>query len=268
MTFLEKINAAIPIAVYCRLINLQRQIDGRKQRIRPFGDEGIHIASDGQDEIYICRRARHWRYKRGVAQGIHNLARQYHLDQIPEVLPDGLFVDCGANVGELGIWARGRGLDYIAFEPEDLEATCSDLNNFGGEPETNRKALWYADTVLTFHSKPESADSSVFDIDGADGAVQVQAVPLDHVLKDREIGPGTRIFKLEAEGAEPEVLQGAAESLPLFDYIAVDCGYERGRDAKHTFVEVNRTLTHAGFEVIAAGFHRVTMLYQNINRLR
>ena len=71
------------------------------------------------------------------------------------------------------------------------------------------------------------------------------------------------IFKLEAEGAEPEVLEGAENFLTLADYVTVDCGYERGEGQDHTFIEVNNILSSAGYRIVFAQFGvRVTLLFQ------
>jgi FkbM family methyltransferase len=257
---------AIPLPVYCDSVNMLARLRGRSYRLRPFGEVGIHVAEDGTGadagRIHICRRGRHWRYKRGVMRGVDVVARQYGLHTL-DIRPGGVFVDCGANVGELGLWARQRGLAYVAFEPEELEARCCDLNNFEGRPETRRKALWHEAAVLQFHSKPDTADSSVFEIDAAAPPRDVEAVRLDTVVDPAEFGPGTRIFKLEAEGAEPEVLAGATGVLPHFDYVAADCGYERGRDAAHTFVEVHDLLLEAGYRLVHASFGRITAIYRN-----
>lgn len=252
----------LPLGAYCRLVDLANAIRGRRHRIRPFRADGIHLASDGEAAIHICRRGRHMRYKRGVAAAVDGLARQYHLDAAT-IRPGGVFVDCGANVGELGFWARARGMTYLPFEPEPLEADCNDLNNFGGAAGTRRLALWKEDAELTFFSKPGSADSSLFDMGTSRPATKVAAVALDGLgLVAR--GAGTNVFKVEAEGAEPEVLEGARASLPLFDYVAIDCGYERGREQRHTFVETSRLLVDLGFRPVRAGFHhRVTILYEN-----
>jgi len=260
---------AVPLPAYCSAVNLLARLRGRSYRVRPFGEDGIHVAEDfgssDPKQIHICRRGRHWRYKRGVMHGVDVLARQYGLNSL-DIQPGGVFVDCGANVGELGIWAHQRGLAYIAFEPETLEARCCDLNNFDGHPETRRKALWHEATVLQFHSKPDTADSSVFEIDAAAPPRLVEAVRLDAAIDPMDFGTGTRIFKLEAEGAEPEVLAGAKGILSHFDYVAADCGYERGRNAAHTFVEVHDLLLAAGFRLVHASFGRITAIYRNEGR--
>jgi FkbM family methyltransferase len=262
---------AIPLGLYCKGVNSRRAVQGYPYRIRPFGEDQIHVAYDvaGSDrkEIHICRRTRHRRYKSGVYKGVTNLARQYQLDLLP-IVPGGVFIDCGANVGELGIWARSLGLDYVAFEPEPLEARCCDLNNFGCEPRTIRKALWYEATTLNFFSKPDTADSSVFEINDPSGNRSVEAVRLDAVVDPSAFGVGTRIFKLEAEGAEPEILQGAEGILPHLDYVAADCGYERGKEARHTFIEVHDFMLDRGFRLIHAEFNRITAIYRNDARIR
>jgi FkbM family methyltransferase len=254
----------VSLKTYCKVVNSRNALRGKRHRIEPFSDDGVHKATDGKESIYLCRRGRHNRYKRGVMAGVDALARDYHLDAIAP-FEGGTFIDCGANVGELGFWARARGMRYIAFEPEALEATCCDLNNFGGQSTTIRKALWNENTTLVFHSKPDSADSSLFEMAGSTDRIEVEAVALDSVI-DIEDLPGPVIFKLEAEGAEPEVLQGAVNSLPRIDFVAVDSGYERGAEKKHTFVETANALQDHGFRLAQAQFRRITALYENTRR--
>lgn len=251
------------IGVYCAGVNMMNAIKQRGYRVQAVNSDGLYMANDEENKITLCRRGRHKRYKRGVMQGVEGLARQYHLDKA-DIKPGGVFIDCGANIGELGFWAAGKNMSYVAVEPEKLEADCIDINNFEGRPDTNRVALWKEDTTLTFYSMPETADSSVFDM-GSETAVKVSAVQLDKLVDLRQ-SKGTNIFKLEAEGAEPEVLEGAIKTLELIDYVAVDCGYERGKEQSHTFIEVNTFLTEHGFEAVEAGFHRVTVLYKKIRR--
>ena len=222
------------------------------------------LAKDKQASIFFCRRRRANFFKRGVTQRVDTLASQYCLDGL-DIEPGGLFIDCGANIGELGLWARAKGLAYVAFEPEELEALCCDLNNFGGRAETRREALWSKTTRLPFFSKPESADSSVFEVEGGLQRDDVAAMALDDSLDLSGIS-GTVIFKVEAEGAEPEVLEGAARSLGSVDWVAVDCGYERGSDQAHTFVETNSLLHDHGFSLCRANLRRITALYRNAKR--
>jgi FkbM family methyltransferase len=251
--------------VYCNLINLRNRFRGKAQTVRFTGEQGIYVVEDGRDTLYICRRSRHNRSKNGVLAGVERLANEYGLAAIPN-LRGGLLVDCGANVGELGVWAARHCMRYISFEPEELEARCCDLSNFKGEHRTHREALWHTDTTLEFYSRPETADGSLI---AGNRIVSVRRIParrLDSMLAAADLGSAPTILKVEAEGAEPEVLQGAGALLARFDYVAVDCGRERGPERKDTFVETNTALSDAGFRPVFANFRRLTMLYRNCDR--
>jgi FkbM family methyltransferase len=255
----EAISLKLPLDVYCKLTNIRNRIRKKKQHLTPFRAPSIYKVEDGTDHIYICRRRRHNRYKRGVIAGVTELAKTYHLPLIP-IQPSGVIIDCGANVGELGLWARQNGMDYIAFEPENLEADCVDLNAFDGAAQTHRKALWHSDTMLTFYSKPDTADSSVIDMGDSVVTTSIDAVALDGAV-DLSTYSGTIILKVEAEGAEPEVLAGAKETLLKAHYVVIDCGYERGVEKRHTFIESHSILSAAGFDLKAAFLREGRMLY-------
>jgi len=252
--------------LYCSVINVRNPLRGRPYSIYPTDHHHIYRVTDGEEQLYICRRGRHKRSRRGVKNGILELASVYHLDSI-DTSAGGLLIDCGANVGELGVWARWQGLDYIAFEPEELESRCCDLNNYAGQKRTHRKALWNENTKLQLFRKPDSADSSVIEMDKFVDVREVQAVRLD---ADIDLGAreGVILLKVEAEGAEPEVLEGARGILDQIDYVAVDCGRERGVEKIHTFVETCNLLTDNGFCVARADFKRITILYRNARKAR
>lgn len=264
MQFNELISTCplISPSAYCAMINLRNALRRKSHSIRPSGEAGIYIVSDGAEEIRICRRSRHNRSKRGVRRGVDALAGQYGLDAVAPI-PGGTFVDCGANVGELGFWARARGMRYVAFEPEPPEARCCDLNNFGGAAGTHRKALWKETTTLEFFSEAETADGSLIAQSGQTVSRKIPAARLDDLLTSADLGPGTSVLKVEAEGAEPEVLMGASRLLGAFDFVTVDCGPERGAERKDTFVETNTLLVDAGFRAVRANFRRLTILYRN-----
>lgn len=258
----------LQLALYCGTVNVMNAVRGKKYRIFPAGEEGIILADDGEAQICfrLLRRGnkhKHNKYKYGIMQHVARLVREYHLDQI-DVVPGGVFIDCGANIGELGFWARRHGLDYIPFEPEVLESRCCDLNNFGGRSGTRRLALWNDTTRLAFYSKPDREDSSLIDPGGNTVRTQVSADTLDNTVNIAGVS-GTVILKIEAEGAEPEVLEGARRTLAQIDWVTVDCGYERGKAQSHTFMETNRFLLDAGFRLQSVEFHRVAALYRNMN---
>ena len=170
------------------------------------------------------------------------------------------------NIGELGYWARIRGLTYHAFEPESREATCCDLNNSPHQRTTNRCGLWSETTQLRLFSKAKSADSSFIEIANYDQVTLVSAVALDDYVVQHGI-QAIEVLKVEAEGAEPEVLRGARESLKISRYVAVDCGPERGLSQEDTVRDVCNAMYAAGFQMIHANARRVCLLFENRNHV-
>jgi FkbM family methyltransferase len=253
----------LPNARYASVANVTAALRGHKHRISFDSDGGTITVSDGKDRLSICRRNRLWLYKRGIADRLDRLARSYMLDRITEQL-EGAFVDCGANIGELGAWARARGLEYCAFEPEELEADCCDLNNFGGEARTNRFGLWTHDGALTFYSKPSTGDSSLFETKDYVDRREVSVRSLDSFAAQSGL-KRVAVFKLEAEGAEPEILAGATETLKSTTYVAVDCGFERGLKNESTLLPVFNMLVSQGFQAVEWNPGRLTVLFRREN---
>ncbi len=246
---------------YIPLANRVNALKGHKHRIGIKENGKIMSVSDGRDEIYICRRNRLWLYKHGIANRIERLSMAYLLHRLPDDL-HGAFVDCGANVGELGLYSRARGLEYHAFEPETLEADCCDLNNFSGERKTNRFGLWSHDGELTFYSKPSTGDSSLFETEDHVATSKIPVRSLDSVASEKGLKK-IAVLKIEAEGAEPEILHGSTETLKATRFVTVDCGFERGISKESTLVPVLNIMASAGFEIVDWNIGRVSCLFRN-----
>lgn len=251
------------IKLKCFLINLQNRIRG-KQHLVSLADNGLYKVTDQQQFMYIARLNRHNRYKKSITTGVDMLAEEYSLNML-SFTDNGVLIECGANVGELAVWAKDHSLSYIGFEPEEKEFNCVKLNAPLGS-KVYQNALWYQQETLTIHSLPGSGDSSVFDMGEAESQFEIEALRLDETV-DLSSYSGIRILKVEAEGAEPEVLQGATGLFDQIDYVTVDCGPERGENQDYTFVEINDILTKQGFRLLQAKFQRVTMLYYNTKRV-
>ena len=70
------------------------------------------------------------------------------------------------------------------------------------------------------------------------------------------------MLKLEAEGAEPEVLEGAISVLNSIDYVSADVGPERGIHEQETRDTVVNFLEAHGFELIkeSKGHRKIVLL--------
>ncbi len=247
---------------HCLVQNIISIILRRPQRLYFDDKRGLYYVEDGALKIYIAHPRRGRRYRRGIANLIKRLAGHYYFDEI-KTSPGDCFIECGANIGELSFWARDRELSYYAFEPDNIAADACDLNAFDGQTKVMRVCLWKEKTNLKFYEKTDTADSTVFEIEKYDKFYEVPAITLDDFCQEREIYH-IKLLKVEAEGAEPEVLLGSLKMLSAIDYIAVDCGYERGMSQKHTLIEVNRILSENGFVMTQARMKkRYTFLFEN-----
>jgi|GEM_PF-544827 len=249
----------LSLSLYCKLANLKSMVRSYGLRIE-VTENGLLKARYGDQEIIFSQPNRYFYFKRGIENRLDILKKNYLLRHVSFEAGDHV-VDCGANIGEFGMCVHQFGVNYHGFEPEEKEAQCCDLNNFDGQRRTNRVALWNRQTTLQLYSKPDSADSSAFPAKNNLKIINVPATTLAAYMHDNHI-ERIKFAKIEAEGAEPEVLEGAREVLHLIDYIAVDCGFERGIKNEATFYACNKILCRQGFEIIDADLHRNSFLYK------
>lgn len=110
-------------------------------------------------------------------------------------------VDVGAMVGEFSRWLPTE--DILAIDPDPRNVQCLRSNT---EAEVIQAAAWCSDRTKTLTLGPDTSESSLLDLDSGTGDTQqTQAIRLDGLITGR-----VDLLKVEAEGAEPEVLQGAA----------------------------------------------------------
>jgi FkbM family methyltransferase len=229
-----------------------------------LGPSGLTLLARENDcSVNFCHTARARRYSNGVGQFLDSLHGSYLLDRVP-LRPSDWVLDCGANVGEvsLALLRREPSLNIVAVEPEALEADCADLNLYQGRPRTVRGVLWHEETTLKFYSAAATADSSTIEPPKYDAVREVPATTVDALLTRMQC-QRLRLLKLEAEGAEPEILQGAMGSLERIDYIAADLGPERGVRQEETATPVINLLLARGFEIVSMRFDRVVVLFRN-----
>ena len=229
-----------------------------------LGPSGLTLLARENDcSVNFCHTARARRYSNGVGQFLDSLHGSYLLDRVP-LRPSDWVLDCGANVGEvsLALLRREPSLNIVAVEPEALEADCADLNLYQGRPRTVRGVLWHEETTLKFYSAAATADSSTIEPPKYDSVREVPATTVDALLTLMQC-QRLRLLKLEAEGAEPEILQGAMGSLERIDYIAADLGPERGVRQEETATPVINLLLAQGFEIVSMRFDRVVVLFRN-----
>ena len=188
---------------------------------------------------------------------IKNIRASYCLDEI-DFSNDDVIIDCGANVGELklAIEAYGKNINYFGFEPDEATFKCLSKNNSDNKNLFN-KALSNKNEKNKFFLDTAGGNSSLVYF-GKDNFIEIDCVRLDMMDIPKKI----KLFKVEAEGSEPEVLYGAEKILKNIEYISVDFGSERGMDQKNTVIEVNSFLLNNNFKRYKFSNHRTVGLYK------
>lgn len=209
--------------------------------------------------IYFASPLRMPRYfvEDGVGRRVGNVGAKYTLPGFLEFENgDEIIVDIGANVGEFSMaaWPAKR---LIAIEP-DPNCQIPLFLNLRGILRFRDMAFEIVPSVVgdirkrvPFNISTDEADSSIFTppIDKSE-TIELQMEPLAEILARRGV-THVNFLKIEAEGAEPEVLEGVRSFLPRVHKIAVDGGPERNGEPTGPFVAL--WLREHGFEVREAG---------------
>ena len=198
-------------------------------------------------------------YKNGLDARAKEIGKAYILDEI-DFLENDFIVDCGANVGDLLLYFKHKNfkISYLGIEPSHEEYSCLEINA-RGYTHCNI-GLWNKKTEKTFYISSDGADSSLIIPSTFDSEINVNCDRLDNLLSDDK---NVKLLKLEAEGAEPEVLEGASKILKNIEYISADLGPERGIDNHETYSEVTNLLYKNNFSLIKINPDRLSVLYRN-----
>lgn len=157
-------------------------------------------------------------------------------------------VEVGAYCGTFTRLAAKYASRVVAVEPNPLSADCLEWNTYDYRDTVTvrQAAVWNESKVMSFNlGLTPNDDSLIAPDDGGSGRqVEVQAERLDDVCASLSIDR-VDFLKIEAEGVEPEVLEGMSET-PVRK-VAVECGAERDGDSPAP--EVRAILERRGFEV-------------------
>lgn len=240
--------------LFCSLMN---SIGCTKEKIK-FKNKNYYIVHN-KNEIYYPKDRLN-RIFIGFEKRLKILIDTYGLEMVS--FKDGdTFLDCGANIGEVyfAINEIQKSIDYIAFEPDKeafnfLAKNCENYNNVI----LNNFALSNLDGTAELFIDSDGANSSLFDF-GTNKKTVVNTKRLDSLNFEKKI----KFLKIDAEGFEPEVLQGAKQLFNQIEFISVDYGKERGVLQESTLVNVLNYLYQNNFEIIYQSEIRPVGLFKN-----
>lgn len=220
-------------------------IDGNVPVRLEDGADGLVAVVDGR-RVYIPA-ALCWKfYRKGWEGRLDRLEQEYGVGGRFMLDETSLVFDIGANTGEFAHVVARHGAMAHCFEPDPSVYGCLLKNVAGISGVTPHELLvWKEDGAVPFGLAPERHDSSVF----AEGVTKIErrAVRLDSFARDHGIDRVT-LLKCDAEGAEPEVLEGAGAFLRNIQFVSIDTGPERKGERTHDACKA--ILEDAGFEVV------------------
>lgn len=247
-----------------RLEMVRRRIESKFPLRRGFSvdfdGESFCLRDASGSQIWVATSRRFGLYAGGISLRLKRLASEYCLsDELFE--PGELLIDVGANVGELGMWAKTKDLGYFGIEPDPVVYAALTKNM--GTENSAEVALGERPGEAHLYINTETADTSLFPTSSGETvpAIEVSVMRLDDLLRSRGISSEIGLLKVEAEGFEPEVLRGASATLSRTRWCAVDAGPER--DGKCTLPAVLEVLLANGFRLIDAHRSRNTYLFGN-----
>ena len=153
-----------------------------------------------------------WADHEGLSEPVQYF--QYFPDDLLEIYSDEVFVDCGAFDGDtlknfLKKQKSGFG-KYIGFEPDPLN--FEKLNKFVSDlPKDIREKIIVEPYAVSDTKKviKFSSDGSVQSSFSESGNINVDCISIDEHLANEKI----TYIKMDAEGAEPEIISGAVATI-------------------------------------------------------
>lgn len=212
------------------------------------GADNVIWVADQHDRMAMALMNRVVRYLHpGIGQRIARLIHAYlNRDMIP-IPPGARVINFGANVGEVAIGLVAMGAWVIAIEPDPNVLPALKANGRGRPIRVVPAAAWKEDGPITLYVASKKADSSVIDVCGEPTTVAGRRI--DTLLS--EFGADHQDVHLllgDAEGAEPEVLEGATETLKRTRYVSLRVSPERHGKSSVDLCEP--LLRAAGFDIL------------------
>jgi FkbM family methyltransferase len=224
-----------PFSFSISIENIVAKMRGLNVRFR-FDQERNLIIDDGDNQLMASNMNRgFWLYRHGIELRANAIFNSYCLNNINFNKED-IIIDCGANYGDLYLKISNyvASENYYAFEPNPIDFKALTYN-LSDKCKKINTALGNSNCHLNFYVSTQGGDSSLIEpLDWKD-LIKVPVVRLDSFLSENNIS-SVKLLKLEAEGFEPEILEGIGEMINCIEYVAVDGGYERGKDCEQTLV--------------------------------
>jgi FkbM family methyltransferase len=171
-------------------------------------------------------------------------------------------LDVGANVGQFAVACTKifPGVVVHSFEPlplcvKELKGNVARLRGVRVYP----VALGEQEGEVTMHVNSHSHSSSILGLGerhrkAFPDAREVQTIRVAISTLDRELKSvpleDPILLKLDVQGYEAQVLEGATETLKKVDYVLLEASFRPLYEGEETFMEIARMMEDLGFEFL------------------
>lgn len=196
---------------------------------------------------------------------IKTRVEKYKMAGFVEVEDDDVVIDVGAFIGAFSLGTADRAKKVIAVEPGEKSAECIRRNAYIQSVQNIcviNKAMSDEQSTVTLNLSRDPTDHSIIAPDTrVSGSTTVSSTTIDKVY---EISNHIKIdfLKIDAEGAEPEVISGWNEA--SIEKLAIDCSKER--QGKSTFNELNTELSNRGYSTKRRNTDSEDVIFGRSNR--
>ena len=196
----------------------------------------------GQEKFWLPRPDDAVRFTRNGGYG--RVYSKYVAHPEITIRPNTTVVDIGAYIGE---FSRGlpSSCEVVVVEPDPRSVRCL-RRNTGENVSVFEGAAWDSSGELELKLGRDGSETSFFtpDAGGSRGTVTVPSFRVENFVNG-----DVELLKVEAEGAEPEALEGAIGLEPY--QIVVDINDERGGEPTETII--TDILRREGYDVTVRG---------------
>jgi FkbM family methyltransferase len=228
----------------------------KKGTVYKFKSPDYSVNENNKVHYFIKPRGGH--YTKGLRERTSDLVRSYGIDKL-EFHRGDLILDVGANTGDLiPFFSEQR---YIGFEPSPAEFRALE-KNINSSCKVFNCAVGDIENETEFFISSAGADSSMHEPLFVENKIRVKQIRLDKLINER-----VKLLKVDAEGAEVEVINGAQNLLYQIEYIAIDLGFEKGIKQESTAPAVINFLLMNDFILISIARNE-RYLFQNIKCIK
>jgi FkbM family methyltransferase len=181
------------------------------------------------------------------------LYKKYQLNKV-DIKKNDVVIEIGANIGELTKYISKFSPRIYAIDIELKLLSCLSENLRNYKPiKIFNLAIWNCSEIKEYESKLHQASSSLIIKKKNKNYLnikKIKSLTLEDFLNQNNIKK-VKLVKVEAEGGEPEILQGAKNCLNKIKYLSLDCGPER--HGKKTLKYAVNFLKKNNFKVEVSG---------------